>query len=93
MRNSVCSPQMAVLTAGNTPRRLFAQLRGAAVGRHGDEPGPGHGPCRKVRKMSQEEKNMLQSMCSCGTSIQKGPVIHRTRCELLEKRPGPPPPS
>jgi len=43
--------------------------------------------------MSQAERNVLQSTCSCGTSVQKGSVVHRTSYELLEKGPGPPPPS
>lgn len=77
------------------PLTAEGRLGGAAGGRHGDEPGPGKptGPCRKVRKMSQEERNVLQSTCSCGTSVQKGSVIHRTSYELLEKGPGPPPSS
>lgn len=77
------------------PLTAEGRLGGAAGGKHGDESGPGKPtrPHRTVSKMSQEERNMLQSMCMCGTSIQKGSVIHRISCELLEKGPGPPPSS
>lgn len=77
------------------PLTAEGSLGAAAGGRHGNEPGPGKptSPRRKVRKMSQEERNMLQGTCSCGISIQKGSVIHRTSYELLEKGPGPPPAS
>lgn len=77
------------------PLTAEGKLRGAAGGRHRDEPRPGKptSPHRKVRETSQEEKNMLQSMCSCGTSVQKGFVIHRTSYEWLGKDPGPPPSS
>lgn len=53
------------------------RLGGAAGGRQRGESGPGEhtGPHREVGKRSQEERNMFQSTCSCGISVQKDPVI------------------
>lgn len=65
-----------------------ADCRGKAAGvRHGDEPGPDKptSPHRKIRRMNQEERNMVQSRSSCGFSVQIGSVIHRTSYERLEK--------
>lgn len=58
-------------------------------GRYRDEPGSGKpmGPCRKVKKMSGSEEH---ARVSCGTSTQKGFVIHRTNYELLGNGSGPP---
>lgn len=77
-------------------RKLGKPLTGGRAGgccwwKERDEPGPATptSPCRQVRKMGQEERNMLQSKCSCGTSVQEGCVIHRTSCGLREKGPRP----